>query len=73
MSTLERCPGCGKMKPNVGPWKSARSSHARLCGGCKVRETFATPGFKEQLAQDCQRFATAVDVALDGSKKGSSS
>jgi len=63
---MELCPGCNQMRPNVGPWRSKRSDHTRLCGGCKVRETLADPRVREDLARDLrQAFASALDAAYD--------
>ena len=63
---MELCPGCNHMRPNVGPWLSKDSKHTRLCGGCKVRETFATPGVRQRLERDVQAFASALDKSLKG-------
>ena len=56
----ERCPGCRKMQPNVGPWKGRCGQPTRLCGTCKVRITLATPGVKERLERDVREFALAL-------------
>lgn len=56
---MEICPGCNKERPNVGPWKNP-GDPPRLCGGCKVRRSFATPGFKERLEQHLLHAFAAV-------------
>lgn len=53
----EICDECTKSKPNVGPWEDGR----RLCGGCKLKITFARPGAKERLASTIRTAFETVD------------
>jgi hypothetical protein len=49
------------MQPNVGPWKS-NPPWTRLCGGCKIQLTLATPGVKEQLTADAKAAGASLGV-----------
>jgi hypothetical protein len=47
------CVVCGQERYNAGPFRLDSGERLPLvCGRCKVRITFATPGRKERLEQD---------------------
>ena len=61
----ERCPRCGKLQPNVGPWNDPRSPYKRLCGICKCQETFSRPGAKERFEREMSA-ALGMPVVMEG-------
>lgn len=60
----EKCDGCSRMMPNVGPWKGKDGVRQRLCGGCKLRTCLARPGFLSGIASDISK-ASGLNVTIE--------